>query len=70
VRLVIALARTLNLETVAEGIETAAHVEELRRMGCFIGQGYFFSPPVSADDAALMLAPLQAFLVNESGSVF
>jgi diguanylate cyclase (GGDEF)-like protein/PAS domain S-box-containing protein len=70
VRLVIALARTLNLETVAEGIETAAHVDELRRMGCFIGQGYFFSPPVTAEDAALLLMPRQAFLVNESGSVF
>ena len=63
VRLIIALAKTLNLDTVAEGVETAAQVEELMRLGCFVAQGYFFSRPVSAGEAAQMLAPKQAFKV-------
>ena len=63
VRLIIALARTLNLETVAEGVETAEHVAALLRMGCSVGQGYFFSAPVSAGEAAQMLVGEQAFKV-------
>ena len=60
VRLIIALARTLNLETVAEGVETAEHASELVRMGCYTGQGYHYSAPVSASQASRMLieAPL------------
>ena len=61
VRLIIALARALNLETVAEGIETAVHAEELLRMGCFTGQGYFFSAPVTASEASAMLRAAQVF---------
>ena len=63
VRLILALAQTLHLETVAEGVESAAHVDELMRMGCFTAQGYFFSPPVSAADAGRMLHPAQVFQV-------
>ena len=63
VRLIIALARTLNLETVAEGIETAVHAEELLRMGCFTGQGYFFSAPVGASEASDMLTAAQVFQI-------
>ncbi len=63
VRLILALAQTLHLETVAEGVESAAHVDELMRMGCFTAQGYFFSPPVTAFDAGRMLQPAQVFKV-------
>ena len=61
VHLILALAQTLHLETVAEGVESAAHVDELLRMGCFLGQGYFFSAPVTAQEAAHMLKPRQVF---------
>jgi EAL domain-containing protein (putative c-di-GMP-specific phosphodiesterase class I) len=33
---------------VAEGVETADQLAELRRLGCDFAQGYFFSRPVSA----------------------
>ncbi len=45
VKLIIGLARTLKLEVVAEGTETATHVEYLRLLGCPLGQGYFFAKP-------------------------
>jgi diguanylate cyclase (GGDEF)-like protein len=45
---VVELARTLGVATVAEGIETAEQLEELRRLGCTHGQGYLFSRPVGA----------------------
>ncbi len=49
VRAVINLANELGLTTVAEGIETATTAEWLREHGCNIGQGYYFSPPLTAD---------------------
>jgi diguanylate cyclase (GGDEF)-like protein/PAS domain S-box-containing protein len=45
---VIALAHSLNLELVAEGIETAAALDYLRARGCQLGQGYYFSRPLPA----------------------
>jgi EAL domain-containing protein (putative c-di-GMP-specific phosphodiesterase class I) len=44
---VIAMSHELSLEVVCEGVETADQVEMLRRMGCDIIQGYYFSPPLS-----------------------
>jgi diguanylate cyclase (GGDEF)-like protein len=51
IRLIVGLALTLGLEIVAEGIETAAHVEHLRTLGCQCGQGYFFAKPVEASSS-------------------
>ena len=45
-RAIIALAHTLNLEAVAEGVETAEQVAFLRENGCDEIQGYYYSPPV------------------------
>jgi EAL domain-containing protein (putative c-di-GMP-specific phosphodiesterase class I) len=36
------------LTTVAEGIETAGQLRLLRALGCELGQGYYFSPPLPA----------------------
>lgn len=44
----IALARGLGLRVVAEGIEDVETMEQLRALGCEIGQGYYFSRPVEA----------------------
>jgi len=43
---IIHLARSLDIKTTAEGIETKQQLEELTLMQCDYGQGYFFSPPV------------------------
>lgn len=44
---VIALANSLGLELVAEGIETEAALDYLRQRGCQLGQGYYFSRPLA-----------------------
>lgn len=47
---VIHMAKDLNLETVAEGIETPEQLLFLRNMGCEYGQGFYFSKPLPADE--------------------
>lgn len=44
---VIAMAHNLKLKVVAEGIETAAQLNFLRRQQCDIGQGYLFDKPIA-----------------------
>ncbi len=56
IRAMITLARSLNLATVAEGIETVRQRDFLRDEGCRIGQGYLFSKPLSGADFGLLLA--------------
>jgi EAL domain-containing protein (putative c-di-GMP-specific phosphodiesterase class I) len=55
VRTIVELGRILDLQTVAEGIEEIAEVEELRDLECELGQGYWFSRPLSVDAAVAML---------------
>jgi EAL domain-containing protein (putative c-di-GMP-specific phosphodiesterase class I) len=43
------MARTLNLTTVAEGVETAEQLTEVRRLGVDQAQGNYFSAAVSPD---------------------
>lgn len=45
---IIAMAHELGLRTVAEGVETEVQHEALKDLGCDIGQGYFYSEPLSA----------------------
>ncbi|HEX6540059.1 MAG TPA: EAL domain-containing protein [Candidatus Dormibacteraeota bacterium] len=54
-RAIIELARTLRLETVAEGVEEAAQVAELVRLRCRMGQGFYFARPLPARDMGRML---------------
>jgi len=52
---ILALAKGLELEVVAEGIETQAQYDFLREHGCEFGQGYLMSRPQPADALAAML---------------
>jgi sensor c-di-GMP phosphodiesterase-like protein len=49
------MAKSLELETIAEGVETAGQLALLRSKGCRMGQGFYFSPPVSAQNLLDML---------------
>ncbi|MBB4064425.1 bifunctional diguanylate cyclase/phosphodiesterase [Gellertiella hungarica] len=52
VRSIIEIARSLGVETVAEGVETMEHADMLLALGCDILQGYAFARPLSFDDFA------------------
>lgn len=47
---IIALARSLGLRVIAEGVETRRQMEVLHRLGCSVMQGYLFSKPKPADE--------------------
>ncbi len=53
---IISMAKSLNLDIIAEGVETAGQLSLLRSKGCTVGQGYFFSVPLSAKDIEPILA--------------
>ncbi len=55
VRTILMLGQSLNIETVAEGIENEKQLELLRSLGCPAGQGFLFSRPLEARDAARFL---------------
>ncbi len=57
VRTIIALTENLNLISVAEGVETTEQLAFLRRYGCQEIQGYYFSPPVPAEEFVKLLQP-------------
>ncbi|GIJ47963.1 hypothetical protein Val02_48490 [Virgisporangium aliadipatigenens] len=54
-RAIVDLAGSLRLATVAEGVETGAQAELLRRLGCSLAQGYHFSRPVPPERIAELL---------------
>lgn len=56
IKTIINLAHNLNLETVAEGIETQQQQALLAKLNCEYGQGYLFSKPVSQQDAEILIA--------------
>ncbi len=55
VKAIIAMAKSLNLKVIAEGIETKEQLELLKTYGCDYGQGYLFSKPLSSLDFRLFL---------------
>ena len=55
VRAIVALARNLGMEVVAEGVETAAQLTALRALQCHYGQGYWFAKPLEAQAATALL---------------
>jgi diguanylate cyclase (GGDEF)-like protein/PAS domain S-box-containing protein len=63
-RTIVQLGQSLGMSTVAEGIEDAGQLSALRRMGCELAQGFYFSRPVAAAEAGRLLddasAPLGA----------
>ena len=59
---ILGLARQLELEVVAKGVETPAQRDFLHRAGCRLGQGGLFSPPLPA-------AALEKLLAHQSGEV-
>ncbi len=54
-RTIMPLAKNLSLDVVAEGVETAEQAQELKRLDCKYAQGYYFSRPLTREDAEALL---------------
>ena len=52
---IVAMAKSLGVDVVAEGIETEAQLQVLRKLGCPRGQGYHLARPLDASDATALL---------------
>jgi diguanylate cyclase (GGDEF)-like protein/PAS domain S-box-containing protein len=58
---ILAIAKSLGLRAVAEGVESADHLQALQDLGCRYGQGFFFSEPLPATACVdLLLKPARA----------
>ena len=68
VKVAIALGQGLNLQVIAEGVETAEQLAFLQSLHCEIGQGYFFSKPIPA--AAATQLCLQSRSGNKKELIF
>lgn len=69
VRTIMALAKAVKLDVIAEGIETTEQLGHLRRLGCEYGQGYLFSRPLAIESVSELLADPARWsnLLNENG---
>lgn len=56
VRTILSLARALGMKTTAEGVENAEISQILRRLGCSVGQGFYYARPMAEDDAYAFLS--------------
>ena len=55
-RTILPMALNLHLDVIAEGVETLEQLVLLKKLHCKYGQGFYFSKPLSAEEAGLLLA--------------
>ncbi|MGZ6643704.1 MAG: putative bifunctional diguanylate cyclase/phosphodiesterase [Solirubrobacteraceae bacterium] len=53
---VVEIARSMDLQVIAEGVEVGTQLERLRELGCHAGQGYLFSGPIEGAAVEALLA--------------
>ena len=56
IQTIITLAKNLEIDLIAEGVETQRHADLLQKLGCDILQGYYFGRPVSTKETTQILA--------------
>jgi EAL domain-containing protein (putative c-di-GMP-specific phosphodiesterase class I) len=59
VRTIIAMARALDLDLVAEGVETVEQLDAVRQLGCAVAQGYLLCHPLPATEIPAAVAGMQ-----------
>jgi diguanylate cyclase (GGDEF)-like protein/PAS domain S-box-containing protein len=70
VQAVIALGHNMNMQIIAEGVETLDQLDFLRARSCDFGQGYYFSRPLCAQDLTKLLLNIDEQFILQSESAF
>ena len=60
VRSTLELAKNLNIEVIAEGVESTQVYQRLKKLGCYAAQGYLFSKPVIAENIADLVKGIES----------
>jgi len=63
VKAIIAMAHTLNIDVIAEGVENAEQKDLLKTFGCGLAQGFYFSKPLPAQDFFKLLSKQRRVMV-------
>jgi EAL domain-containing protein (putative c-di-GMP-specific phosphodiesterase class I) len=66
VEAILGMARALSLDVIAEGVENATQLSELRRLGCDYAQGHFFSPARPAEQITQMIRAGEVELLGDA----
>lgn len=69
IQAIVALARSLGMDTVAEGIDTIPKLKKLQELGCDFAQGFLFSKPVNSSNATELLLNSRMFEVMVKSSL-
>ena len=56
VKTIVTLAHMLNMDVIAEGIETTSQLDQLKMLKCEHGQGFYFAKPLSKEEAEKLIA--------------
>ncbi|MEE8059490.1 MAG: EAL domain-containing protein [Pseudomonadales bacterium] len=55
IKIVVAIAKTMDIDVIAEGVETKQQLAFLSSIGCDLGQGYFFSKALDSEETTQMI---------------
>jgi EAL domain-containing protein (putative c-di-GMP-specific phosphodiesterase class I) len=71
IKTIVSLAGSLNLDVIAEGVETEGQLTQLRSLGCGYGQGFYFAPPLDglAAEALIRFSRILSPLVEPKHTV-
>ncbi|WP_078556070.1 EAL and GGDEF domain-containing protein [Bacillus alkalicellulosilyticus] len=59
VKLIIAMAKTLNFSVICEGVETTEQLSLIRNEGCHHAQGFYFSKPLTAENCEVLMLKMK-----------
>jgi EAL domain-containing protein (putative c-di-GMP-specific phosphodiesterase class I) len=69
VRTIVMLAHNLKMKVIAEGVESTEQLAQLRAMKCEFAQGFFFSQPLSGDEATTLAETNNVYPMMPMGRV-
>ena len=66
IKSILSLCQTLNMQTIAEGIEELAQANQLMKIGCELGQGFYFCHPLKYDKISNYLLNQRSYSTGSS----